>query len=130
MAWIESHQSLLTHRKTLRLAALLKTDKYKIIGHLHALWWWALDNAPDGDLSALTAEEVAEAIGWPIKRAAELVNALHDSGYLDSDPMRLHDWMDYAGRLIERRKAERKRQRERRISDQRTPYVVATTDVR
>lgn len=46
MAWIESHQTLSRHRKTLRAAALLHVDRHKMIGHLHELWWWALDNVP------------------------------------------------------------------------------------
>ena len=45
MAWIESHQSLSRHRKTLAVVAELKVDRHKLIGHLHELWWWALDNA-------------------------------------------------------------------------------------
>ena len=130
MAWIESHQSLLTHRKTIRAATLLKVNRYQLIGHLHALWWWALDNAPDGVLAELTAEEIAEATGWPTKRGAELVQALVEAGFIDVEPARLHDWMDYAGRLIVRRTAERERQRTRRIGEQRTPYTFATGDVR
>ena len=47
MAYIETHQSLLTHRKTLRLGRLLGMDRFCVCGRLMALWCWALDNAPD-----------------------------------------------------------------------------------
>ena len=51
MAWIESHQELRHHYKTKRLARELKVTVAAAIGHLHCLWWWAIDFAPDGDLS-------------------------------------------------------------------------------
>lgn len=114
MAWIESHQSLLNHRKTIRAAALLKADRYKLIGHLHALWWWALDNADlDGKLDAVTPEEVAIAAGWPENKAADFVAALEAAGFLDKG-MVLHDWYDYAGKLNAKRAANKERMRSAR----------------
>lgn len=112
MAWIESHQSLLTHRKTMRAIGALKVDRYKFIGHLHALWWWALDNADDGNLSGLNDTEIAAAAGWHKGRATEFVTALSEAGFIDAGTRQLHDWEDYAGKLIDRRRrnAERKRQ--------------------
>jgi hypothetical protein len=38
MAFVESHQSLLTHRKTLRLGRRLDIDKVAVAGRLVALW--------------------------------------------------------------------------------------------
>jgi hypothetical protein len=113
MAWIESHQSLLTHRKTIKLARLLDCSKFTVIGHLHALWWWALDNAPSGDLSSIDAADIAECAGWT-GDALAFVDALADSGFLDRDGEELyvHDWDDYAGKLIEQRRASADRVRE------------------
>lgn len=37
--FIQVQQSLVTHRKTLRLARLLSLDRYAVIGRLVALWW-------------------------------------------------------------------------------------------
>ena len=100
MAWIESHQSLLHHKKTNRAIALLKCDRHKFIGHLHALWWWALDNAPDGEVGDLQAAELADAAGWPVRKADAFLSALLAVGFLEEDEAgrRLHDWSDYAGR--------------------------------
>lgn len=64
MAWIESHQSLLSHKKLLKMTRKLGIIKYQAIGHLQALWWWSIDNAADGDLSGQTPEIIAEAAGW------------------------------------------------------------------
>lgn len=110
MAWIESHQSLLTHRKLLRLSALLKTDKYKLIGHLQALWWWALDNADhEGNLELILDDEIAGAAGWPQRRGGEFVSALVRAGFIETHnegaTYRLHNWWRYAGKLNDSKKA-------------------------
>lgn len=115
MAWIESHQSLLTHRKTLRAAALLRIDRLKLIGHLHALWWWGLDNASDnGNLGKVLDEELSEAACWPVRQAERFVSALVEAGFLDRDGTRLalHDWWEYAGKLNAKRAKDRARKAE------------------
>lgn len=113
MAWIESHQSLSRHRKTLRAAALLRVNRHQLIGHLHELWWWALDNVPaDGNLGDLTDLEIAQGAEWS-GDPTEFVRALTDAGFIDEtdDGRYLHDWYDYAGKYLEKRAqdAERKR---------------------
>jgi hypothetical protein len=114
MAWIESHQELARHPKTLRLARLLGESLPATIGHLHLLWWWATDYAQDGDLSVYDAEEIAEGARYPGK-AAKLLKALLDAGFVDEagdGQVALHDWHDYAGKLIEQREYNRERQRQ------------------
>lgn len=59
MAWIELHQSLPQHRKLLALRDALGLRTPAALGHMCLLWLWALDNAPDGDLSALPARQLA-----------------------------------------------------------------------
>lgn len=128
MAWIESHQSLLRHKKTNRLVALLDVDRFKLIGHLHALWWWALDNVPaDGDLGDLSNAEIALAAEWP-GPADDWVTALEESGFIDTTPdgRFLHDWYDYAGRLIEDRSRKRRANSERQgEAEQRVRTAIA-----
>ena len=43
MAWIESHQELWRHPKTKKLARLLGVSVPTVVGHLHGIWYWALD---------------------------------------------------------------------------------------
>lgn len=107
MAWIELHQSLPQHRKLLALRAPAA------LGHMCLLWLWALDNAPDGDLSTLPARQLAEICQFNERRAGDLAAALRTSGFVDAD-WRLHDWGDYTGRLIDQRAQNRERQRQRR----------------
>lgn len=52
MAWIAVYQSLPSHRKTLRLQALLGMRRPQLLGHLVLLWLWAVDNAQDGAAGA------------------------------------------------------------------------------
>lgn len=108
MAWIESHQSLGGHLKLRRLARTLRVHGAQAIGHLHYLWWWALDGAPTGDLSGLTHEEIAELAEWPGDPDA-FVAALKACGWLDPNG-HLHDWEEYGGRLTRKREANRERQ--------------------
>jgi len=112
MAWIESHQTLLRHPKVIRLAALLKIHKAQAIGHLHILWWWSLDYAPDGDLSAFTSQEISLAAEWSGNRDG-FKKALMECGWIDNDS-NLHDWHDYAGKLVEHREKERQRKKTER----------------
>lgn len=120
MAWIMSHQSLLSHRKTLRAAAALRVRRPQLIGHLHILWWWCLDNATAaGDLGDTTDAELELAAEWDGDPGA-FVSAITLAGFLETSPdgRRLHDWGDYSGRLAARRVASaegnRRRQREYR----------------
>jgi hypothetical protein len=96
MAWFEFHQSLVTHRKLYGLADRLHIGRAQAAGHLAFLWAWALDNAPDGDLSDVPASTIKHAADWP-KKAEAFVAALEDEGWLEDG--HLHDWDDYAGKL-------------------------------
>lgn len=104
MAWIESHQGLRDHPKTSRLARSLGIHRMQAIGHLHALWWWCLSYADDGDLSFFDDGEIADAAGWD-GDVSDFARALVSAGWLEVDRS-VHDWHDYAGKLIERRKAD------------------------
>lgn len=112
MAWIELHQTLPTNRKTLRFKNLLKIKTPQAVGHLCMLWLWALDNARYGDISQFSDDEIAEVSGWTGKKPDVFVNALKEAGFVDPD-MHLHDWNEYAGRLIDKRDAQREQERER-----------------
>ncbi|WP_426450637.1 DnaD domain protein [Paenibacillus sp. S-38] len=115
--WIESHQELARHPKTKKLARKLRVTVPAAIGHLHLLWWWALDFAPDGNLSRYDREDIAEA-AMSEAEADDFIHALTESGWVDEDEtsgeLRLHDWYDYAGRLLEKREEDRERKRKSR----------------
>ncbi|NLH02510.1 MAG: DnaD domain protein [Clostridiales bacterium] len=128
MAWIELHQTLPSNKKTIRLKKLLKIKTPQAIGHLCLLWLWALDNAQDGDLSDFSPDEIAEIMEWTGKDPQQLINALIESGFLD-DSMNIHNWHEYTGRLIEKRKTDAERKRSYRRKSESCPQdVQGTTD--
>jgi hypothetical protein len=140
MAWIESHQELGAHPKTLKLARLLGIPKVQAVGHLQYLWWWATDYAQDGNLSHYEALDIAIGGEWEDDPDA-FVDALVRACFLDrdGDHLTLHDWDDYAGRLIERREKNAQRMRNARaaqnptqdeVCDERAAHVQGTLDAR
>jgi len=102
VAWIESHQELARHPKTLRLAVELKCSVPCAIGYLHLVWWWALDYAPDGLVVAANKALVAQACMWT-RKPEMFWAALEVAGFVEPaelpDVVRIHDWSDYSGKL-------------------------------
>lgn len=142
MAWLKSHQELSNHPKMKKLARVLGINKVQAIGHLHMLWWWALDFAKDGDLSKYDHFDIADAAEWEADQDI-FVNALLESGFLErgsvnkktcsdenklnekacSDENKLsskrgtlyiHDWDEYGGKLIANTQKDTERKRKQR----------------
>jgi hypothetical protein len=113
MAWIQSHQELGRHPKTRRAARQLGITLPAMVGHLQFLWWWCLDYADDGDLSNYDDIEIAEAALWT-GDATVFMDALTMVGFIDSDGedgRGIHDWAEYSGMLVQRRRANAEKQR-------------------
>ena len=130
MAWIESHQGLARHLKTKRLARKLEISVPAVIGHLHLLWWWAMDNLPNGRVSDLEPEDIADEMMWT-GNAKNLIDSLIDVGFIDrlDDGLYIHDWQDYIGRLLDKRKADADRKRTSRESSNGRPMEKTRTGV-
>jgi len=113
MAWIESHQDLLHHPKTEKFARLLGITRVTAVGHLHCLWWWAVDYAEDGDLSRFDALDIAIGGEWD-GDMDKFLEVLVFVGFIDfaNDRYTIHNWDKYFGRLLEQRQANARRQRE------------------
>jgi hypothetical protein len=112
--WIESHDDLWHHPKTRRLARNLGVPEPYAVGLLHYLWWWCHRYASTGDLSAYTAEDLADGLEWE-GDPDTLLTALVTAGFLDQTATgyAVHDWYEYAGRLVEQKEARRAQTRER-----------------
>lgn len=128
MAWIELHQTLPTNRKTMRFKRLLKIKTPQAVGHMCMLWLWAIDNAPDGDLSPFGADEIAEAGGYTGKDPHAFLDALVGAGFVDDDgtSLMIHEWYDYVGNLVDKRAITKAQNRERaqRYRDKRKQMSV------
>ncbi len=125
MAWIESHQELDDHPKTRKAALMLGVSVPAIIGHLHILWHWALSYASNGDLTDFSAEDIALAARWEDDPEA-FINAMVNcrlgnkrAGFLERTEdgrLLIHDWWEYAGKLVAKRQADAERKRNERAS--------------
>ena len=95
----------------------------EFVGHLHFLWWWAIDIAtPEGHLPAkVTPKILAKVSQFPEKKSELWVNSLLNcggdrAGFLEhgEDGYWLHDWFEYAGKLNVKRAKDRKRKQDER----------------
>lgn len=98
MAWIESHDDIWEHHKTVKLCALLNISDVEAVGHLMSLWHFVLRNAwhdanlePWGDLGV---EHAAKWRGEPML----FIKAIRSAGYLDGYVV--HGWIERAGKLV------------------------------
>lgn len=128
--WIELHQEMPRHPKTLALAQALKISRREAVGLLVDLWTWGLNCADEnGQLRGITDEGIAMAMDWPYKQAGKLAAALVSCGWIDGQngEYSLHDWADYTTKLSEKRKdAERKREARKREKCKDTSEEIAT----
>lgn len=97
MAYIESHTVTIRHRKLVALAKDLRLKPVYVLGHLHALWHAALEQADDGDLSSWSDEFIAESACYE-GNAPQFVSLLQKHIWLNGRV--IHDWLDYAGKYL------------------------------
>jgi hypothetical protein len=91
--WIRLYVSFFTHRKTMRLRRELGT-----IEPVLRLWVWAAENAPDGDLSGISDEDLEDAMGWR-GEPGKAIGCIRGCGFLDGSL--LHGWEERTGAGIE-----------------------------
>lgn len=114
------------HKKIKELCDILKINRAQAIGHLHMLWWWAIENRETGDLTGLFDKDLAVACDWDGEPKA-LINALHKTNWLVD--YHIKDWDDYSYRLLHMRQTNRERQRNHRlVTRDITGYVPPTTE--
>lgn len=92
--WIRLYTSWPRHRKTMALRRLIGTAE-----PILALWCWAAENAPSGDLGEMTADEIEFAAEWRGERGA-CFSALLAVGYVEvsaNGTHALHEWCDGSG---------------------------------
>ena len=116
MIFIPSHTSLGRHPKTKRFARQLDVSIVQAVGHLHFLWWWAMEFAPDGNLSAF-GSDIADAACWEGDED-DFRHALVVAGFIDESEFgsHLHDWGEYGGKHVAKKDANAARMRETRAA--------------
>lgn len=79
------------NRKTAHLCALIGNDAFWVPPRI---WAYAATNQPDGDLSKYPPQVLANLIGYT-GDASRMLEALLEVGFLDADPLRIHDWNEH-----------------------------------
>lgn len=77
------------------------------------LWWWALDEAADGNLADISDATIAEQCLWT-GDAKAFVAALVTSRFVTPDRA-IHHWHEYTDKFIAGRESNRKRQQDFRL---------------
>ena len=98
------------------LAKRLDISVPEVIGHVHLLWWWALDYCKDGYITRYR-DYIPMAAQW--EGDGEIfTKALIEVGWVDEidDELIIHDWMEWTGKLETVRQADRERKRKARNS--------------
>ena len=124
--WFQVFADLPGHIKISKLRDGLKLkNRYEAVGLIVCIWSWAAVHAPSGELTGVSAQDLADAAGWR-KSAKTLMEALVNAGFLDreGDSLILHDWDNCQGLLQDamtrarRKAADRQRKlRERRKAE-------------
>ena len=117
MSWIELHQSVFRHPKTLAVADDLGISRIVVAAHLASLWCWAIDALPEsgGPVSAPAVELAAEWEGEPGALFSALLAARYIERRRKGGNYYLRHWSDYSARLYARRFLARDRKRKERL---------------
>lgn len=111
-AYIQIKQSLLSDRKIIKAANILNVSRPTTAGMVIAIWLWAIDHAPHGDLG-LDFPEYAKDIANYDGDTDDLMEALrlaewiafdegeaHDTDVDDEPTWQLVGWDDASGPLV------------------------------
>lgn len=124
MTWIELHDTVIDHPKVLDASDALGISNITLVGHLAAMWTWAIDSAPGG--GSLSARAIASGARWAgdkdvFAEALVAVRLLERDG----DRYRIHDWDEYTSKLTDKRELRRASNRE---AQRRRRERIVTTD--
>lgn len=110
--WIKMRLDLQSHPKIVRILSATKSDKFRVIGGLHAVWSVFDTHSSDGRLDGYTPEALDHIIGWPGFAAAVIaVGWLVQKG---EDALILPEFDEHNGKSGKRRAEDQKRKREAR----------------
>lgn len=120
--WIKMRIDLQTHPKVVRILSATESDKFRVIGGLHAVWCVFDTHTQDGVLDGYTAKTLDHIIGWDGFSVAMI-----DVGWLEETPQGLvmPEFSEHNGKSAKRRGEDQKRKRETRNCPQSVRKVSA-----
>lgn len=98
--WLKIDTEILENQKVADLSRALRTSPHAAAGHLFGMWSRVLKQRPDGIIADWTDWFIADSLGIAPKHSSTIRKTLLDAGILDADPLRVHDWIDYAGTYL------------------------------
>ena len=108
--WIKVEPAIVNHPKTRQLAKFWGCHPYQVVGFLVALWGYCVEYQEDGNVDGLPSDVLEEFAAPCCPASGTVRDVLQQVGLVDADG-RLHDWDEYTGELIERRRKDRERKR-------------------
>lgn len=132
MLWIKSYQATDRDPQTKKFCRLTGLDIPRAVGSLHMIWWWAMDWAPDGDISNFEPIDLADAAHYDGDPEA-FFNALVEANYVGKtlEGYEVLNWHNIGGQVLESRKkaaAKKAKQRENAAA-KKAAEVEGKTDV-
>jgi hypothetical protein len=114
--WIKMRTDLQSHPKIVRILSATRTDKFRVIGGLHAVWSVFDAHSVDGSLHGYTPDLLDHVIGWEgFARALESVGWLAFDGL---ETLTLPEFETHNGQSAKRRAEDQKRKKNiRKASD-------------
>lgn len=111
--WIKMRLDLQSHPKVVRILSATKSDKFRVVGGLHAVWSIFDTHSEDGILSGYTPEAMDQVIGW-----LGFSDALISVGWLNEIPegLVMPEFQEHNGKSGKRRAEDQKRKRVSRKS--------------
>ena len=109
MAWIKMRSELQSHPKIVRILSATSSDKFRVVGGLHAVWSVFDQHSTDGTLFGYTPETMDHVIGW-IGFSAALLSV----GWLSFDGVQtlaLPEFDEHNSKGAKRRAEDQKRKR-------------------
>lgn len=110
--WIKMRMDLPSHPKVVRILSATKSDKFRVVGGLHAVWSVFDLHSSDGVLEGYTPETMDHIIGWDGFCAALIkVNWMQYDG---DETLTMPDFDTHNGQSAKRRADETERKRKSR----------------
>lgn len=112
--WIKMTMALQSHPKVVRILSATQSDKFRVIGGLHAVWSIFDQHSVDGELHGYTFATMDHVIGWQ-----GFSGAMADVGWLvatTAQTLTMPDFDTHNGASAKRRAEESERKRKGRLS--------------
>jgi len=120
--WIKMRVDLQTHPKVVRIMSETDSDKFRVIGGLHAVWAVFDAHSEDGVLHGYTPQFMDTIIGW--EGFSEAMIAVGWLEYDGNQVIVMPSFSEHNGKSGKRRAEDAKRKREARKASAKCPQNV------